>query len=158
MTNGVKKASIISIILILISFLIVFVTNYKKIDKDTETYNNSEITRFDSNQYMDIMINEETIVSIYLNEFINNTKSNVEGAYNTLNEVYRVKKFGNIEKFKDFLKNNNLSNEVASYGKVVINGHVIYDVIDTFKNRYIIKVNGIMNYELYLDDYTIEIK
>ena len=156
MNSGVKRAIVLSILLILIAISIIVITNYK--DIDTTNYNNKAITKFDNNQYMDIMVNDDSIVSIYLNDFIYNTKNDIEVSYDTLNEVYRVKKFGSIDKYKEYLNNNNFTNELTAYDKTTINGKIIYDVIDKYGNRYIIKEKSIMNYEIYLDDYTVEIK
>ena len=40
----------------------------------------------------------------------------------------------------------------------MINGKKYFDIYASDDNRYIIKENSIMNYEVFLDEYTIEIK
>ena len=156
MNKNLSKVIMICLLL-LVGALIVVISNNKK-NYDNTSYKVEDIFNYDSNQYMEVIMNEQDVVSIYLNEYINNTNNNVEEAYKSLNEEYRLKKFESIDNYKDYLNNTKLSNDLLKYGRTVINGYIIFDCIDRYGNRYLIKEKSIMNYEIYLDDYTVEIK
>ena len=84
--------------------------------------------------------------------------SDPERAYELLDEKYRMKKFGNIENFKEYI--NNLNYTTYKVDKYYVDDKVnytIYGVYDKNGNLFIFKTEGVMKYTVYLDDYTVEI-
>ena len=79
-----------------------------------------------------------------------------------MNKDYREKRFNNYDNFLSYLDNNvteyTYSLGIDKYSVSSINGKKVYNVIANNKNQFIFKENSIMNYEVYLDDYTVEIK
>ncbi len=158
-----KKIIIICILLVLLSLGILFLVKKNQNNLDEETnYVEERITHYEANEYTPIYIDDNRIVNIYFSEYISNMIFNVNEAYNSLNKEYREKKFGSLDKYIEYV-NKNLSEEVMAasidkYYKSNINGHKIFDIYDKYENHYIIKEISIMNYEVYLDDYTIKIE
>lgn len=157
-----KKTIIICIILIIIIPIIYLLLNLFNKSKDNNTYYARDISKYDSNQYMYIIVDEDDVVKIYLNEFINQILYSKENAYNSLNHEYRDKRFGSYENFVKYLDgyiaNSTYSTVIDRYSKTQINGKKVFNIYDKTGNQYIIKENSIMNYEVYLDEYTVIIK
>lgn len=157
-----KKTIIICIILIIVIPIIYLLLNLFNKNKNNNTYYAKDINKYDSNQYMYIVVDEDDVVKIYLNEFINQILYSKEDAYNSLNQEYRDKRFGSYENFAkyldDYITNSTYSTVIDRYSKNQINGKKVFNIYDKTGNQYIIKENSIMNYEVYLDEYTVIIK
>lgn len=158
-----NRKLIISCVILIIIFLLIyyFVSNNKKIDS-SDYYEEPVIDKYEANMIIPVYMTEEDIVKKYLNDYKNNVISNVNDAYFSLNKEYRNKKFGSLEKYKEYINKYlslaTYSMEVDSYNVTNSNGKRVYNVYDKSGNRYIFKENSIMNYEVYLDDSTVEIK
>ncbi len=109
------------------------------------------------NEYSVTKISDQDMSRIYLNDYIYNINQNIEFAYNLLNEEYRNKKFGNLESFRNYINSTKYSNTLTKYSKSSKLGKTIYGAYDNYGNHYIFKTSGVMQYEVYLDDYTVEI-
>ena len=109
------------------------------------------------NEYSVTKISDQDMSRIYLNDYIYNINQNIEFAYNLLNEEYRNKKFGNLESFRNYINSTKYSNTLTKYSKSSKLGKTIYGAYDSYGNHYIFKTSGVMQYEVYLDDYTVEI-
>ena len=109
------------------------------------------------NEYSVTEISDQDMTMIYLNDYIYNVNNNIETAYNLLNEEYRLKKFGDIEGYKNYIDSINYAVTLSSYSLSSKAGNDIYTAYDKNGNMYIFKTNGVMQYEVYLDDYTVEI-
>lgn len=155
------KLIIICISLICI-FLIAFFITRIEYNNVESYYEEPQIEKYDANKIMYIYMDKEDIVKKYLNDYKNKIISNIDEAYNSLNKEYREKKFGNLDQYKKYINNylssKTYSMQVESYNETSVNGKRIYNIYDTSGNRYIFKENSIMNYEVYLDDNTVEIK
>lgn len=156
-----KKTIIICIsliLLVLIGYVIYYIFNNKK-DDDIKDITIKE--HYDINEIKYIYVTELDVVKKYLNDYKNNILYNKEEAYNSLNEDYRNKKFGNFEEYKKYLDNfisdATYSMEVDKYSVTSINGNKVFNIIDNSGNKYIIKEKSIMNYEVYLDEYAVVI-
>ena len=62
------------------------------------------------NEYNLVNITDRQLAAIYLNDYRNYLKNNIEQAYELLNEEYRSKKFNNIEEFKTYINTININN------------------------------------------------
>ena len=91
----------------------------------------------------------------------NNMLNDVEYAYNMLNRSYREKRFGSLEKYKNYINEitseSTYSMEVDRYSVSNKNGYKIFSVFAKNGYQYIIKEKSIMDIEIYLDEYTVDI-
>ena len=95
---------------------------------------------------------------IYLNDYINNMYHNVEAAYNLLDEEYKNKKFGSLDNYKNYVNSLSYNSyNLARYYKKNIDGNIVFGVYDENNNFFGFKTNGVMQYTVYLDDYTVKI-
>lgn len=108
------------------------------------------------NEYSITNITEEQMVLIYLNDFKSYLYNDINYAYQLLNEQYRTIKFGTIDNFINYIKTININTDIDRYS---VNGsNDIYTIYTKDNNKYIFKVTSVMEYEVYLDDYTVEIR
>lgn len=157
-----RKIVIVCLSLIFIVILIVVLSNYnfgedKNIEED---YGIKE--HYDVNEINYLYISTEDVIRKYFNDYKNILINNKEEAYNLLNKDYRQKRFKNYDNFLNYV-DSNLSDSIYSlsidkYSLTNISAKKVYNVIDNNKNQFIFKENSIMNYEVYLDDFTVEIK
>lgn len=156
----------ISSVIIVGVFIIIFVAIYfiaKNLTEEKFTLNPNykvdTIEKYDVNQYIPVMINDEQMSRKYLLDYINSVNSDINNSYNLLNQEYRDKKFGSIDKYSEYIKSlNTLSNiSVSRYATYELKGYKYYDLYDNNNNRYIFKTNGVMQYEVFFDDSTVKI-
>lgn len=127
----------------------------------TESYLNGEDyimnpKTYGVNEYSPINITDEQMANIYLNDFKNSIYSDINRAYNLLNEEYRNKKFGTVNNFVDYVNGLNYNN--ITMDKYSVSGDKkIFTIYTDDGKVYIFKITSVMEYEVYLDDYTIEI-
>ena len=157
-----KKIIIVCLSLIFIVILIVVLSNYnfgedKNIEEDYGIKEHYEI-----NEINYLYISTEDVIRKYFNDYKNILINNKEEAYNLLNKDYREKRFNNYNNFLSYLDKNvteyTYSLAIDKYSVSSVSGKKIYNVVANNKNQFIFKENSIMNYEVYLDDYTVEIK
>ncbi len=158
-----KKIIFICVIIIFIFTLIYYLVSNDYFDKENNT--NEEYTylkNYSANEFIPIYMTESDIVSKYLNDFKNNMINNINEAYNSLNENYRNAKFGSLENFisyvDDYMSLALYSLEVDRYSVSTIDGYKYFRIYDKNDKYYIFKEISIMDYEVYLDDYTVELK
>lgn len=157
-----KRIIIVCITLLLVTFIIyLFVINDKDILNETiEDY--TYLKNYSSNEYVPVYVTEEDMVKKYLNDYKNNMLSDVEEAYNNLNKEYSEKRFGSLDKYKEYVNNfitiSTYSMEVDKYSVSSMSGDKVFNIYDKSGNQYIIREKSIMNYEVYLDEYTVVIK
>jgi len=123
-------------------------------------YTGSNIEVNKNNTYTNIVITDENMANLYLNAYKENTMYNIEKAFNSLNEEYRNNRFQNVEKYKQYLNKKYESTALVKLDKYLIkqrDGYVEYTLIDTYGNYYIFNEKSVMNYEVILDTYTIDI-
>lgn len=158
-----KKIILICIGLLLVVFIIyLFTLNNNDILKEGNTEGYNYLKKYGSNEYVPVYVTEEDMVKKYLNDYKNNMLSDIEEAYNSLNKEYREKRFGSLDKYKEYVNNfitiSTYSMEVDKYSVSKMSGDKVFNIYDKSGNQYIIREKSIMNYEVYLDEYTIVIK
>ena len=95
---------------------------------------------------------------IYLNDYVHTLFTDTEFAYNLLDEEYKNKKFGSYESFQNYVNSLPESGyNLLKYYKKDKKGYTIFGVYDKNDNLFIFKTKGVMQYSVYLDDYTVEI-
>ena len=157
-----KKIIIICFILLVVVILFSLFNNNKYIFNNEERVYEEKIKKYDANQYIPIYVNESDIANKYLNDFKNLMINDISGAYDLINDSYKNKKFGNFEKFKEYIVDQYSkafsTMSVDEYDVVNSNGYKYFYIRDNRERLYIFKELSIMNYEVYLDDFTVEIK
>lgn len=156
-----KKSYIWLVVLTIIGLLVFYgikIYRSKKILVPTNKYINYTMNpkTYDVNEYNLVNINDRQLAAIYLNDYRNYLKNNIDQAYELLNEEYRSKKFNNIEEFKTYINTININNmSVEKYN--ISDDKKIIDVYISDNDRFIFKIKNILEYEVYLDDTTVEI-
>lgn len=158
-----KKIILICIVLLLAIFIVyLFKLNSNDILKEGNTEGFSYLKKYGSNEYVPVYVTEEDMVKKYLNDYKNNILNDIEEAYNSLNKEYREKRFGSLDKYQKYVNNfitmSTYSMEVDKYSVSSMSGDKIFNIYDKSGNQYIIREKSIMNYEVYLDEYTVVIK
>lgn len=165
--NDLLKNKKIIFVCILIIVLVVggyYLVNLYKINTSEVVFEepDEEIKSYEANEYIPIYMTQEEVMKKYLTDFKNTMLTDPESAYYLLNKEYREFKYDDIDDFVSYV---NDIKSVALYQLTVdkydvksINGNKIFDILGTDGNRYIIKELSIMNYEVYLDNYTTTIE
>ena len=156
-----KDNKILKNIVIFVGFLLVFSVAYIVVNKLTskEELDYEEFLKnYEVNEYIPSYVSDEDMARIYLNDYIHTMYTNPEKGYELLNADYRNKKFKSIEEYKSYV--DSLPYTMHELDRFYIDskdGYKIYGVYDTKGNTYIFKTKGVMQYSVYLDDYTVEI-
>jgi len=127
---------------------------------DTYKYTTGNIDVNDNNTYTTVAITDENMANLYLNEYRDNAMYNSEKAYDLLNSEYRNKKFGSLEKYKEYVNKRVSKIALLKLDKYLIKereNYTEYTLIDTDGNYYIFQENAPMQYTVILDTYTINI-
>lgn len=131
-----------------------------KIGNELDIKIQNSIEENENNVYDYISVTEETYVTDLFNKYKEEVLYNPSLAYEHLNEEYKNKRYGTIEKFKEYAKNNirkNVIAKITKYQKTVTDNYTQYVCIDQNENYYIFRENAVMDYTLILDTYTIEL-
>lgn len=156
-----KKSYIWLVILVILGLLVFYgikIYRSKKTLVPTDDYINYTMNpkKYGVNEYNLVNITDRQLAAIYLNDYRNYLKNNIDQAYELLNEEYRSKKFNNIEEFKTYINTININNmSVEKYN--ISDDKKIIDVYISDNDRFIFKIKNILEYEVYLDDTTVEI-
>jgi len=156
MKNNKEFKNVVIFAIILLGFVgayIILDKYFNKEEVDKEFLKNYEV-----NEYIPTYISDEDLTKIYLNEYVHIMYSDVERAYELLDTEYKEKKFGSLDAFKGYVNSLTYSNYKLDRFYVDNKGkYIIYGAFDTNGNIFIFKTNGVMQYTVYLDDYTVEI-
>ena len=136
------------------------------VNKDNVKYSEYKadniIEKYDANQFIPVYVTESDIAEKYLNDYKNLILYDKKQAYELLNYNYKKKRFDTFEKFENFINDritlSTYSMELDKYNVNIINTNKFYNLYDKSGYQYIFKENSIMNYEVYLDEYTVELK
>ena len=89
------------------------------------------------NEYNLVNITDRQLATIYLNDYRNYLKNNIDQAYELLNEEYRSKKFNNIEEFKTYINTININNMSVEKYNISDDKKILYIFIDIkYKKKY----------------------
>lgn len=123
---------------------------------DTET----TIEPNDYNQYQYKNISMDEYITDMFNEYKTYLISYRDEAYSRLEEEYSTKKFANFEEFNEFVVHKIKSIVIAKADKVrttQYGNYTQYIVNDQYGNSYIFRASAVMDYDVILDTYTVEI-
>ena len=114
----------------------------------------------DNNTFRYKKTSEETYVQDLFAKLKDEIKYYPELAYNNLDEEYRNKKFESLEDFKKYINNNEekySKMQVKEYQKTIEDDYTQYICVDQDGNYYIFRETSLMQYNLMLDTYTIDL-
>lgn len=151
--NNIKYVIIIVVIVLIFTSIFLLLKSLTK-NKTSDNF----LKNYEVNEYITTYISDEDMAKIYLNDYIHIMFSDVERAYNLLNEEYRNKRFGNINNFSNYVKSLNYSSfSLSKYYVRNENGYRYFGVYDNNNNYFIFETDGVMQYTVYLDETTVEI-
>lgn len=128
--------------------------------KEEITINNDSIETNGYNSYINMEITESYIVSQYFSEYKTKMLNDPKEAYHLLDIEYSQKKYGNYEKFKNYVENNKQKIKSANIKKYQMNEHngiKEYVCVDTNDKYYIFIEETVAQYKVVLDTYTIDL-
>lgn len=99
------------------------------------------------------------LMEFYLKDFSDKALTDVEQAYNLLNEEYRDARFGSIDKFKEYIESKQLqiaNIELRQFTTEDKGFDRIFKGTDENGNYYYIRELGYMDYTIILDNYTMQ--
>lgn len=111
------------------------------------------------NNFEDIYITDEEMAIKYLEDYTKKALEHPEMAYNLLDEGYRNKRFGKLEKYEEYVKSKEYQLENTTVSKYKVDekeDYIEYVVVDTYENYYTIKETSVMDYTIMLDNYTVK--
>ena len=147
--------NIIVIVCILLAFSVLYSVIDKVFNKKLEEI---YLKNYEVNEYIPTYISDEQMAEIYLNHYVHTLFYDNELAYKLLDEEYRNKKYGNFDNFKNYINSLNYTTyKLKSFYVQEKQNYKIFGVYDNNGNVFIFKTNGVMQYTVYLDDYTVEI-
>lgn len=110
------------------------------------------------NTYKTTPISKNSTAERYFNIFTEYLKYDLQKSYEILDNEYKQNKFGNVNEYIKYIKSNNLQESgLKSYKVYTYNDCTQYICIDNNDNYYIFNENGIMNFNVILDTYTINL-
>lgn len=117
------------------------------------------IKKNEYNTYKYIVLNSQKQAEMYIQNFENNLRYKIKESYNKLDEEYKKKRFGSLEKYQQYMNENEkyfLNFELNKYKEENNDNYTEYICIDQYGNYYIFKDKGVMDYTVMLDTYTID--
>ena len=114
----------------------------------------------EKNLYSQLILDDNIEAIFYLNIFKYNLKNDLNKAYKELKEEYATKRFGDLNTFREYIKNNiERLNEVKVNNCIAnvdddYNKKFVFN--DKYLNVYIIESNAKNEFTIQLDDYTLE--
>lgn len=117
--------------------------------------------KYECNEFSFVNVNTEDLILIYFNKYKNNMANNIQEAYDSLDEEYRKKRFGNINEYRKYVNDNYSKLMLATLSNYKIDTtkseYTQYICTDNLGNYYIFRETAIMQYKLILDTYTLDL-
>ena len=152
--KNLKVYIISAIIIVIILFGCFMISKLLKKNKEYVYLRNYGV-----NEYIPTYVSTGDLVKIYLNDYIYKAKYDTEKAYYLIEEEYRKVKFPSISDYKNYIGRYIGKNiKLKKYSIHKKDGYTFYNVYDEEGNIYIFKSNGVMQYTIYLDENTVEVK
>ena len=119
-----------------------------------EQVNNIEKNR--NNSYVYEEISDSTYILDLVERYKEEAIYNPELAFDNLDNEYRVKRFGTLDSFKEYV-NDNMNIEIEKYVITKADDYTQYMCMDTKGYYYIFRETGLMKYTLILDIHTLDL-
>ena len=170
-----KKNNIILILIVIIIIailsicLILYKIKLNPTEKEKKEQVNNEIIeddldikqQYEANEFSLVTLTVEDLLRTYLNDYKYNMLNDPEKAFNSLNQEYREKRFGDLETYKKYISDNIQKIQQIKLNEYSINSYENYEeyiCTDQYGNYYIFEVTAVMDYTLRLDMYTVDSK
>ena len=161
MKNDNKYKKVLPFIIIFaLGLIVVYIP--KLINNDKEKLNikydkNLIKDKYNVNEYIPVYVDDKQMSRKYLQDYIRNVLNDLDSSYSLLNEKYRADVFGDINLYRNYIESLNLamSDDISKYSTYDRNGYKYYDMYDINGNRFIFRTNGVMQYEVLFDDYSL---
>lgn len=164
-------AVLIVLIIVICIMLLLMLTIKDNVPTDTpnETQESQTNTisydreNYEGYEFQAVIVNTATLARLYLEDIKTDLLYNIEDAYEKLNIEYKQAKFPTLESFQEYVEENRdriNSITISSYQRFAReDGKEGYQlvVIDTNNNYYIFNVTAVMQYDVLLDVYTVDI-
>lgn len=122
--------------------------------------NLDEIEANEDNRFVITNVSYSSLLTRYMVYYKNMALNYPDRAYELLDENYRKNRFANLEEFRKYIDIHKEEINNIKLDKYQINNYedyVQYITLDTNSNYYMFQENGIMQYSLMLDTYTIDL-
>lgn len=113
-----------------------------------------------SNTYSYVKATEEDMAKEYFNNYKKLVLGNPVIIYNRLNKEYKEKRFPSLDEFKEYINQNKeqiKKNNIQKYHISIKDEGKQYICVDQNNNYYIFEENSIMDYNIILDIYTLDL-
>lgn len=117
-----------------------------------------EIENKKDNVYELVAISKDSMAERYFNLYSTYLECDKEASYYLLDKEYREKRFGTVQEYVKYVTENELENAIISKYQVInYDNYTQYVCVDSNGRYYIFNENSVMNFNLILDTYTIDI-
>ena len=158
--NIMESKLILNIDLNNATYSIELLNNQQDIDKIKPQQINS-IPKKDINTYENIAITEKEVIKEIVKLYKRTILGYPELFYNNyLNKEYSKNKFKNVNDFKKYIDKNKILIQqlnVEKYKIINNNNSKLYSLIDQYGNAFVIEYNSIIDYKIFLDNYTVDL-
>ena len=113
--------------------------------------------KYGVNQYSKISVDDNQMAIAYFSDYQQYLLNNIDKAYEYVDPEYANRKCNDISSFKRIVENKFESSSVKNYKKEKHGDYYYYIIQDTENNIIVFKVDGVMNYTVYLDNETVVI-
>lgn len=148
-------------ILVVIVVLLLYFDN-KENKGNYKEEENMSLKHYEENEYIPVNITYDQMARIYLQDYVYKLIYDIDGAYDLLDDAYKLSKFPTIETFKDYVSSmmseKTREMTVVKYSVTDKVDYRYFDVYDTNDNLFIFKETGVMQYSVYFDRYTVDMK
>ena len=125
---------------------------------DEINFSKEEVEKNNLNTFKYKNVDAQTVAMDYFNNYKRLLSDDVEKLYNELDEEYRDKRFGSLEKFQEFVNKNKEELEGSNVSSYLVNNYEDYTEYvckDQYENLYIFRAEAVLKYNLLFDTYTI---
>ena len=160
---------ILIVLIIMIGTMLALMLTMRENGTENEIQNEQSNTittereRYEGYEFQMINVDTATSASLYLEDIKTDMLYNTEAAYEKLNNEYKQAKFPTLESFQEYVEENRdriNSITISSYQRFARedeqDGYQLV-VIDTNNNYYIFNVTAVMQYDVLLDVYTVDV-
>ncbi len=140
------------------AFSIYPLSNYTNINQINLKNDDKDIARNDYNFYSYYRITDEDLIRKYMSNFKINIAYNIDNSYNLIDSEYKSKKWNGLSDYKTYIENNmnTIRSSILKSYLITKDGDITYyDYIDNYGNHYVFKATAVMQYTVFLDEYTV---
>lgn len=145
--------SLITFILIVGSIVVIILFNLPNENRKEFDY----MKNYEVNEYMPVYISEEKMAKIYYNDFVFYLRSDLDGALELINPAYREKRGISKERLNEYASSI-IDATLVSYSVRDIEDKKAFFINLSSGQKLVFLTSGVMKYEIYLDDYSVEIE